>query len=101
MEVRIIHEKTGAVKFVAPHIANNTRLLKSYGYVKQDLPKKEEEPQPTKIEEQIKAMSFTASISDGMTEEQVREEYFKVFGKKPGNKKLETILNEIKETIQK
>jgi monomeric isocitrate dehydrogenase len=75
--VRIINKK-GEIKYVAEHIASNAKLLKSYGYVKQDLKDKKDEPK-----------------NDEETE--VRAKYEKLFGKKAGNKKLETLLKEIEE----
>jgi hypothetical protein len=36
-KLRILNTKTGEVKFREAHIANNAKLLKSYGYILQDL----------------------------------------------------------------
>jgi hypothetical protein len=36
-KLRILNTKTGEVKFREAHIANNAKLLKSYGFVLQDL----------------------------------------------------------------
>jgi hypothetical protein len=107
-KVRIV-SNTGVVRFVTPHIANNARLLKSYGFMKQDFEKKEEsidskpieykKPEmPENYQESI-AELLTPDIKYGMTEEQAREKYFELFGKKPGNKKLETILSEIQDKL--
>lgn len=41
-KVRILNTKTGHVKYVMPHIANNTKLMKSYGFIIQDLAEKRE-----------------------------------------------------------
>jgi hypothetical protein len=103
-DIRIINTKTGDVKTVAPHIANNAKLLKSYGYMKQDLGKKEELRDiviPPPIVDQETPPPFNGGITEeSMTEDQAREKYFELFGKKAGNKSLSTILKDI-ETIQK
>jgi hypothetical protein len=36
-KLRILNTKTGEVKFREAHIANNAKLLKTYGYILQDL----------------------------------------------------------------
>jgi hypothetical protein len=41
-KVRIINKKTGAVKFVMPHVANDVRTMNMYGFVIEDLKVKEE-----------------------------------------------------------
>jgi hypothetical protein len=116
-KVRIV-SNTGVVRFVTPHIANNARLLKSYGFMKQDFEKKEEEKKdvfvPPVVTEQIEEVHVASqweypevkpelitlnTIEEPMTEEQAREKYFELFRKKPGNKKLETILSEIQDKL--
>lgn len=115
-DVRIIHIKTGEIKYVAPQIANNEKLLKSYGYIKQDLGAdinpliaekiKEEGPVKiynTNIEVVAKYEDLDSEfVGDRLSESDARIEYEKIFGKKAGNKKLENILKEIQEskTIQ-
>lgn len=73
-KVRVINVKTGKVLLVAEHIANNAKRLKSYGFIKQDF-----------------------EVRNDKTIEEIREEYFKKTGKKPGIKKQETLLKEIQE----
>jgi hypothetical protein len=128
--VRIINDK-GQVKYVSKHIADNTKLLKMYGFIKQDFEKKEEkdlvpvlnyskteadpkiigwvekEERDLSCPQLVQGLEELGELTDGdilikeqpMTEEQAREKYFELFGKKAGNKKLETILTEIQEKL--
>jgi hypothetical protein len=127
-KVRIINNTTGEVRFVMPHIADNEKRLKQYGFVKQDFEKKEEKKDQGTITHNGDTITYskpmvphdlittpTAKLeyefpNNGdeipainersyMTDEEAREKYFELFGKKPGNKKLETILSEIQEKL--
>lgn len=76
--IRIVNTKTDEVKFVEKHIANNSKLLRSYGYIKQDLGE--------------------AEIKDPELDvEKLKAKYEELTGKKAGNKKPETIAKEIEE----
>jgi len=113
-KVRIINTKTGLVKFVEPHIGNNSKLIKSYGFIKQDHPKEENKelkvivvPKPEmEIKDNVappETMEWIGDVlPDKSEEEKARDEYLQLIGKKAGNKKLENILKEIEEhkTIQ-
>jgi hypothetical protein len=77
-KLRILNTKTGEVKFREAHIANNAKLLKTYGYILQDLGEKEPE-------------------KNGLDVEKLKEEYEKLTCRKAGNKKPETIAKEIEE----
>jgi hypothetical protein len=119
-KVRIVNQKTGEAKFVMPHIADNAKLLKSYGFIKQDFKKEEKKPigevvvsedgitfipdTPGKSKDLIGVPqdSFETSrkyvITDNtVTEANAREKYFEIFGKKAGNKSLATMLKEIED----
>jgi hypothetical protein len=108
--VRIINNTTGEVRFVMPHIAENSKLLKQYGYVKQDFEKKEPVLSGTTTgTANISGAYFTEPVppiedlliidDQPLTEDQAKAKYFELFGKKAGNKKLETILSEIQEKL--
>jgi hypothetical protein len=104
-KVRII-DKKGQPRFVMSHIANDKKLMRNYGFTVQDLKVKKE---PATITGTANTVSFTIKDETdpldllGVTqlteksEKEVRAEYEAIFGKKAGNKKLETILKEIKE----
>jgi hypothetical protein len=101
--VRIINDK-GQIKYVAKHIAENEKLLKQYGFTKQDLNEGREEAKAKweypEVEPELQNIFVRPSkieIEHQLTEEQAREKYFEIFGKKAGNKKLENILKEIEE----
>ena len=135
-KVRILNTKTGEVKFVEEHIANDTNTIKRYGFIKQDLGVKEDVKGFDKKEisgvmeerlvdvgvEVLKDILVTANFEQvgdllaaetpieliTLTEldpdkiimlsaEKIREKYTALTGKKPGIKKPETLLKEIKE----
>lgn len=116
-KVRIINDK-GEVKHVSPKIAGNAKLLKSYGFRVEDF-KKEEKAVPNGIEkvllEEKPEFEETETnpefepevIKEEAQEERVvlnvptidfvRKEYEALTGKKPGIKKLETLVKEMNE----
>lgn len=151
-KVRILNTKTGDIKYVSELIGNNERLLKSYGFIKQDLGEKpfgmapktgealeeifkdekkaqdlekmNEEVIATLVEETINGLvaefgqvgdllaaetiSVPVTVNEHeaapilieLTPEQVQDikaRYTELTGKKPGIKKPETLLKEIKE----
>jgi hypothetical protein len=110
MKVRILNIKTNQVRWVAPHIANNTKFLAQQGYVKQDLEEKKEvargevrEPETIEvlpIEEKVFESEALEVIEKVQTDDEVRAEYTALTGKKPGIKKIATLLKEIEETKQ-
>jgi hypothetical protein len=52
-KVRIINTKTGQVRFVSKHIANNGKLLKSYDFVKQDFVEEKKEVKPSDFKAEV------------------------------------------------
>jgi hypothetical protein len=127
--VRILNTKTGVVFHRPEHIANNAKLLKTYGCIKQDY-KEEKKPESERekmlsdmVDETVNnilgkvepTMEQTEGTFDfpGETNEEVatdiipptleelKEEYELLTGKKAGNKKAETIANEIQEIKEK
>lgn len=54
-KVRVINLETGKVKFLAPHVAADTAQLFAYGFIVQDLQKKEfiEDSKPNKKPKEI------------------------------------------------
>jgi hypothetical protein len=71
-KLRILNTKTGEVKFREAHIANNAKLLKSYGYILQDLGSDTVKESPN---EKVKAEyeKLTASESNSLKEKVVVE----------------------------
>lgn len=98
-KVRIINEKTGDVKFVSPMVAKDTRQLKAYGYVVQDLGEKKDlgliYTPPIEPEEVNDANDLIANESNEPTEdlhfENIADEQPAKVKGKPGPKKKETV----------
>ena len=82
-KVRIINSKTGDVKFVSPMVAKDTKQLKAYGYVVQDLEKKEVVTEIETITKDIEDLEeeLEAPLFDNLVDEQPTIER-----KKPGPK---------------
>jgi hypothetical protein len=112
-KVRVVNIKTGAESFKMPHIANNEKLLKSYGFIKQDF--KKEEIKKTLASELITLPSDLnlspvdssdatnwGIVTEDLTlleSESLRLKYSEVFGKKAGNKSDATILKELQDKL--
>jgi hypothetical protein len=108
-KVRVVNIKTGIESFKMPHIANNEKLLKSYGFIKQDF--KKEEPKnvlvppvvnPVEWEEGGEFVGDVLNTPIDLTlleSESLRLKYSEVFGKKAGNKSDTTILKELQDKL--
>jgi hypothetical protein len=115
-KVRVVNIKTGIESFKMPHIANNEKLLKSYGFIRQDF--KKEEPKkvivPTVIDNPIDSSNpleweeggeFVGDVLNKpidltlLESESLRLKYSEVFGKKAGNKSDATILKELQDKL--
>jgi hypothetical protein len=92
-DIRIINEK-GEVQYVTPAIANNERLLAKYGWRKEHLGETTNSQRDLENNEEGGDHIVT---NESIDEKVLREEYFNVFGKKPGNKSIATMIKEIEE----
>jgi hypothetical protein len=91
-----------------PHIASNEKLLKSYGFIKQDFKKEEEKsieltltPNITDSFDGMAGVITLPSLEDLtlLESESLRLKYSEVFGKKAGNKSDATILKELQDKL--
>jgi hypothetical protein len=105
--VRILNTKTGVILYRPEHIAGNAKLLKTYGWIVQDFKEEKKQeiianPEPSMTVGTYEGPDLLAETHEEMatdivpqTLEELKAEYELLTGKKAGNKKAETIANEI------